>query len=160
MDVAEDLRGLRHILGATIACVKFAVAVLGAGEGPHRHGARAGSSNLGFDVRKAHSALLDKVRIRAVMGNDDFSLASRQDKHETHEICLSAAVSINNKGDELHALLDVIGVGVLSLLGVVGIPDYVGLGLSFAIVGVHNREVENVDLVPIRQVGKGVPLFV
>ena len=77
MDVTEDLRGLRHILGATIACVKFAVAVLGAGEGPHRHGARAGSSNLGFDVRKAHSTLLDKVRIRAVMGNDDFSLASQ-----------------------------------------------------------------------------------
>ena len=63
MDVTEDLRGLRHILGATIACVKFAVAVLGTGEGPHRHGARAGSSNLGFDVRKAHSTLLDKVRI-------------------------------------------------------------------------------------------------
>ena len=134
MDVTEDLRGLRHILGATIACVKFAEAVLGAGEGPHRHGARAGRSNLGFDVRKAHSTLLDKVRIRAVMGNDDFSLASRQDEHETHEICLSAAVSINNKGDELHALLDVIGVCVLSLLGVVGIPDYIFNFLSFLLI--------------------------
>ena len=73
------------------------------------------------------------------MGDDDFSLASCQDKHETHKICLSATVSINNKGDELHALLDVIGVGVLSLLGVVGIPDYIGLaGLSFA-RGAGNR---------------------
>ena len=62
-------------------------------------------------------------------------------KHETHEICLSAAVSINNKGDELHALLDVIGVGVLSLLGVVGIPDDVGLGLSFAVETVRLLEV-------------------
>ena len=49
MDVTEDLRGLRHILGATIACVKFAVAVLGAGEGPHRHGARAANQE-GFKI--------------------------------------------------------------------------------------------------------------
>ena len=127
------------VCGTTNACVKFVVAVLGAGEGPHRHGARAGSSNLGLDVRKAHSSLLDKVCIRAVMGDDDFSLASCQDKHETHEICLSAAVSINNKGDELHALLDLIGVGVLSLLVVVGIPDDVGLGLSFACTIVKSK---------------------
>ena len=78
--------------------------------------AQAAPTWASVNVRKAHSALLDKVCIRAVMGDDDFSLASRQDQHETHEICLSAAVSIDNKGYELHALVDVIGVGVLSLL--------------------------------------------
>ena len=72
VDVAEDLRWLRHVFGTTIAGVKFAVAVLGAGEGPQRHGARAGSSNLGLDVRKAHSSLLDKVCIRAVIFSFNF----------------------------------------------------------------------------------------
>ena len=48
VNVAEDLRGLRHVFGATITRIKLAVAVLGAGEGPHHHGARAGSSNLGL----------------------------------------------------------------------------------------------------------------
>jgi len=45
LNVAEDLRGLHHVFGAAITRIKLAVAVLGAGEGPHRHGARAGSSN-------------------------------------------------------------------------------------------------------------------
>jgi len=48
----------------------------------------------GLDVRKAHSALLDKGCIRAVMGDDALSLASCQDKHETHGICLGAAVRV------------------------------------------------------------------